>query len=100
MYTDLVVSGSGPCRYISLPEYADIHDGEDASDHYTPMWFPDGEYSPVTTFRGIWTPVGEMSAVIRQNEIGSAAEMERYGIFTNGFRISGSLYDDLYMTRY
>ena len=47
--------------------------------HFTPVWFPDGDYKPLITVRDAWTPVGELK-----------------GSFTAGLpiQIEGSVYDD------
>jgi len=50
--------------------------------HKTPMWFPDGTYTPEYVIYGLWTPMGELTATVH-------GEIE----------IEGSFYDDWYTRR-
>ena len=96
--TDLVAAKSGSVYLLSLPKYDDItsSDNNDKYAHYIPMWYPDGLYKPVTVIGGLWTPVGELRASVLQGELTTKTQMDTYGIYTNTYTISGSLYDDLY----
>ena len=53
----------------------------DGVKYYTPMWLPDGEHIVVCRFNGLWTPLGEMDYVVRNQ---------------NTVTIDGSLWDDYY----
>gem|GEM_PF-2309022 len=51
--------------------------------HFTPIWFPDGDYNVQTFISDVWTPAGML-----------------YGYFTsNAVKISGSAFDDWYVAR-
>ena len=83
---------------LSFKPYDNLQSSDeyDLRSHYSPMWFPDGKYTPITVFEGVWTPVGEMRAIVRPGEFVSEFDMERTGIFTNTLTIKGSMYDDIY----
>lgn len=62
--------------------YKDTLSSEYSRVHFTPVWYPDGDYNIVVYMYDCWTPVGMLwdSAV-----------------FT--IKLSGSVYDDWYITR-
>lgn len=78
---------------LKFTEYADYPstDENDKFAHYTPVWLPDGEYKPVTHIGGLWTPIGECTAQVRQGDINTYL-----GIYSNKIIIDGSMYDDMY----
>ena len=72
-------------------------DVNDKFAHYTPMWLPDGQYTPVTYISGLWTPLGELTATVQQGQYSnSTTDMNRLHIWSNAIILDGSLYDDLY----
>ena len=84
---------------LTLPMYADYNssDVNDKFAHYTPMWLPDGQYTPVTYISGLWTPLGELTATVQQGQYSnSTTDMNRLHIWSNAIILDGSLYDDLY----
>lgn len=98
-YTTLNVSPiAGQNAYrLSIPRTDDYSmDENDKVAHYTPMWLPDGKYTPVTHFGGLWTPLGEMTATVQQGQYTSETDMNKFKIYTNYVIIDGSMYDDLY----
>ncbi|MBR2300438.1 MAG: InlB B-repeat-containing protein [Bacteroidaceae bacterium] len=115
--TLMVAETSSGTKYLAFalafPEYKDYqsNDVNDRFAHYIPMWYPDGEYTPVTYFSGAWSPLGEMTATVVQGDervtsgltgatdVGaSETMMSRRHIFTSILEILGSLYDDIYIT--
>lgn len=118
MYSKLLVSEAKPTGdsnsyFLSLPEYPDYqsNDINDRYAHYIPMWYPDGDYQPVSKFSGLWCPIGELEATVVQSEgrvvdgltgkvdaEDSQEEMERMRMWTNKYTIQGSMYDDIYIT--
>ncbi len=80
-------------HHLFFPTYYDYssNDPNDAQAHYTPMWLPDGEYTPVTHIGGVWSPIGEMTAVVTQGQCNPAV-----GLYSNKIIIKGSMYDDMY----
>ena len=115
--TLMVAETSSGTKYLAFalafPEYKDYqsNDVNDRFAHYIPMWYPDGEYTPVTYFSGAWSPLGEMTATVVQGDervtsgltgatdVGaSETMMSRRHIFTSILEILGSLYDDIYIS--
>ena len=101
-YTNLATSPSGSYWTLRLPSYSDYasSDPYDKYSHYTPMWMPQSNtaYVPVTYFGGLWSPIGEITATVRQGQLTTQAQMDSYGVYTNSYILRGSLYDDLYGT--
>lgn len=97
-YKKLTVANAGTYYSLTMPQYTDYatDDYNDQFAHYTPMWFPNGEYKPVTHISGMWTPIGELRATVQQGQYTSVNDMNKYGVYTNEVIIKGSLYDDLY----
>ncbi len=48
--------------------------------HFTPLWFPDGDYRVLSNLQDIWTPCGEMRIQA-----------------TDKIEIQGNMYDDYYV---
>lgn len=61
-------------------EYADNYDRL----HFTPLWFPDKKYTVSVTSSDVWTPAGMITNTSNSNSI----------------VISGSAYDDWYISKY
>lgn len=57
--------------------------GSVANVHYTPVWYPDGEYNMAITLSDMWTPMGMISTKVINKDI----------------TISGNMYDDWYVGR-
>lgn len=54
-----------------LPEYMDYTnaDGTGKRIHFTPIWYPNRDYSAYVCFSDIWTPMGMITAARESNEI-------------------------------
>lgn len=54
-----------------LPEYMDYTnaDGTGKRIHFTPIWYPNRDYSAYVCFSDIWTPMGMITAARETNEI-------------------------------
>lgn len=50
--------------------------------HFTPLWFPDGEFTAYTLLEDAWTPAGMLSAKL-----------------TDDVTIKGSVYDDWHVAQ-
>lgn len=65
-------------------KYTRLENGEYPTDgyymHYTPLWYPDGEYNVVAYMRGVWTPFGMLS-----------------GYALDSITIQGDMYDDWWL---
>ncbi len=76
---------SGKCRTLekSGSNWVLPVNGRYGRTHFTPLWFPDGDYTPVITQSDMWTPSGMIKA----------------GRTTNTIVIKDSAYDDWYEGR-
>ena len=54
-----------------LPEYLDYvnDDGTGKRIHFTPIWYPNRDYSAYVCFSDIWTPMGMITVARESNEI-------------------------------
>ena len=50
--------------------------------HFTPIWYPDGEYTVIIYYFDMWTPVGTV-----------------WNVASYSADISGTVFDDWYITR-
>lgn len=99
---DSTMYTSAQYAYITFPEYAYAYasgkcrtleksgsswvlpvNGSYGRIHFTPLWFPDGNYTPVVTQSDMWTPAGMIKAART----------------TNTIVIKDSAYDDWYVGR-
>jgi hypothetical protein len=91
LYHKIVIDEkTGALKFTEYTDYPST-DENDKFAHYTPVWLPDGEYKPVTHIGGLWTPIGECTAQVRQGDINTYL-----GIYSNKIIINGSMYDDMY----
>lgn len=75
-YRTLTIGGNG--TYWEFRQ-----NGNYGKVHFTPLWYPDGKYTVKVTKKDMWTPSGMLSA----------------SVVTNSIQISGSAYDDWYISR-
>ena len=75
---------STKCRTLisSSSKYVFRTNGDYGNVHFTPLYYPDGDYIVQIKYSDIWTPAGMITSI--QN--------------TNTIKISGSAYDDWYIT--
>ncbi len=78
-------SATGKCRTLEIGgngTYWEFRqNGSYEKVHFTPLWYPDGNYTVKSTKRDMWTPSGMLSA----------------SVVTNAIKISGSAYDDWFV---
>lgn len=82
-----LISNKYSLYHKDLSESGDAETEELAQDkrsrvHFTPVWYPDGEYEIALCMFDAWTPAGELRLCR-----------------TDSLKISGSLYDTWYVTR-
>ncbi len=78
-------SATGKCRTLEIGGngvYWEFRqNGSYGKVHFTPLWYPDGNYTVKATKRDMWTPSGMLTA----------------SVVTNSIKISGSAYDDWFV---
>lgn len=76
-------------------------DNLETKQHFTPMWYKDGSYTPTIKIGGLWSPIAEVRYNLTQKKI---PVLENYKssnaakILMNDYIIKGSLFDDMYTT--
>lgn len=76
--------GTNLCRTLEKVDgkFVFEQNGNYGRTHFTPLWFPDGDYTVSCLVSDCWTPAGMLSCVFNSNTM----------------NISGSAYDDWYIS--
>ena len=75
----------GKCKTLALSSDKWIFpaNGSYGNVHFTPLWYPDGDYTVSITLSDMWTPAGMITRTVN----------------TNTIKITDSAYDDWYVGR-